>query len=548
LRTLLGTCVLACVALSGLLQASFAPAVLTAQEARRRAGDLKSSGVKAYHEGRLSAAAADLKAAIEINLNDFFAHYYLGLAYRDLRRYAEAREVLEVATTLDPRYLQVYVALGDVALGQGDPGESRVWYQKALNRQERYAPALDGLGRLAEALGNEEAAAERYREAIAANRGFAEPYVHLGEMYRRQGRSDDAITLFHEAIKYQPDFAAAFRFLGVAYGELGRRTEAIALLTKAAELEPEEPDHLVALGRLLASWDDRIQAREAFAAAREIASDCPGAYQGLAEMERREGRFDEALALLETALEIPGLDDETRTALLSRHTRYRREKRQFAELHERLSAPALVSVEDEDRDAAMTAESGASTQGPGGEREKAFVRLELARALRDVEDFPGAFEICIDVLEILGRPVELVFECGYYALSAERFTPARELLEEASQRDPSDEYLLIDLGLAYAGLGRLTNAAAAYRQALEVNPDFVEAAIYLGNANLRLGLIDDAEAAYRIALGLAREPQLLDRIQKLLLTIEEIRNPPVDGPASGQGIDLGAEAGRGGVR
>jgi tetratricopeptide (TPR) repeat protein len=178
----------------------------------------------------------------------------------------------------------------------------------------------------------------------------------------------------------------------------------------------------------------------------------------------------------------------------------------------------------------------------------AHARLELARALRDVEDFPGAFAACTEVLEILGRPAELVFECGYYALSAERFTPARELLEEASRRDPSDEHVFIDLGLAYAGLGRLTNATAAYRQALEVNPASMEAAIYLGNTNLRLGLIDDAEAAYRIALGLAREPQLLDRIQKLLLTLEEIRNPPLDGPATGPGIDLGTEAGRGGIR
>jgi tetratricopeptide (TPR) repeat protein len=102
--------------------------------------------------------------------------------------------------------------------------------------------------------------------------------------------------------------------------------------------------------------------------------------------------------------------------------------------------------------------------------------------------------------------------------------------------------------VAHAGLGRLSSAAAAYRQALEVNPSSIEAAIYLGNANLRLGLIDDAEAAYRIVLGLAREPQLLDRIQKLLLTLEEIRNPPLNGPSTGPGIDLGTEAGRGGVQ
>jgi tetratricopeptide (TPR) repeat protein len=533
-----------------------AAAVLTAEEARRKAGELKSSGVRAYQEGHLSRAVEDLRAAIEINLNDFFAHFYLGLALRDLRRYSEAREVLEVAAELDPRYLQVYVALGDVALGQGDPGEARVWYQKALQRQESYAPALDGLGRLAEAKGEEEEAIRKYREAIESNRGFPMPYVHLGDIYRRQGRIDDAVNLFHEAIKYQPNFAEAFRFLGVAYGELGRRTEAIALLERAAELEPENAGHPVALGRLLASWDNRIQARAAFTTARELAPDSHEPYLGLAELERREGRFEEALTWLDAALAVSGLDDETRTTLLARHTQYRSEQRRLAEIRERLAdaeraragAPGAVASPGA---AAEDDPAGEAGQTPPGEEALAgwqatpealaWARLELARMLRDVDDFPGAFEACRSTLDDLGRPLDLVFECGYYALAADDFDPARDLLDEVTRRDPSDERALIDLGLAYAGLGRLTSAADAYRRALELNSSSIEAALYLGNANLRLGLIDDAEAAYRTVLRLAAEPVLIDRIQKLLLALDDIRNPSLNGPDPDTSLDIGRE-------
>ncbi len=475
--------------------------VLTAQEARRQSGELKNRGVRAYQEGRLREAAEALSAAININLNDFFGHFYLGLALRDLRRYSEARAVLEVAAELDPRYLQVYVALGDVALGQGDPDAARAWFQKALNQQGNYAPALDGLGRLAEARGDTEAAVEQYRKAIEANRGFPMPYVHLGEIYRRQGKVDDAITLFQEAIRYQPDFAAAYRFLGVAYGKLGRRAEATTLLEKAAGIAPEDPGPLLDLAGLLAEWDDRVQARARYQAARKLAPDRPEPLMGLAELERRDARHDAALALLDEALALPDLGEEVELEIRSRQAGYRSQARRLEAIAARREAAA-------------------------GDEARAWAALALARERREAGDLPGALAACREALPPLGRPVDLVSECAYYALEARDHGPAAELLEEAVERDPGEERALVNLGLAYAGLGRLPSAVEAYRRALELNPASVEASLYLGNASYRLGRLDDAEAAYRAALRGASDPLLLDRLQRVLGEIEQERLPP----------------------
>ena len=504
----------ACLAL---LPAAAARGLLTAEEARRRAGELKNGGVHAYQEGRLADAIRDLSAAIDINLNDFFAHYYLGLALRDTSRYPRARRVLEVAAELDPGYLQVYVALGDVALGQGDPATARAWFQKALNRQASYSPALDGLGRLAEARGDEEQAIARYREAIDANRGLPLPYVHLGEIYRRQGRQSDAIELFEQAIHFRPDFALAYRFLGVTFGELGHRNEATAFLKEAIRIEPENPDFRLTLALLLLAWDDPHLAREHFEEARRLAPQRHAPLVGLAGLERHEGNYDGALALLEEAAGLDGLDDDQRLAILNVAVRYERERKH--------------------RDA-LLAEMAA---GDGG-LDDARARVELARLHRDAGDPNGALTLCRQALDPLGRPGGLVFECGFYALQARDFGPAVELLEEAVSLDPAEERAWIDLGLAHKGLGRLTSAVHSFREALELNPRSTEALVFLGNAYFRLGDLDEAERAYRGALQVTSDIEMIDRLQIVLRDLEERRvaaeSPPAAEPtteAVGQG-------------
>ena len=498
--------IIVCTAL-GMASLGPASAMLTAEEARKKAGELKNVGVKAYLDGRLAEAIENLSAAIDINLNDFFAHYYLGLALRDTAGYARAREILEVAADLDPRYLAVYVALGDVALGKGDPGTSRAWYQQAINRQANYAPAMDGLGRLAEARGDEEKAIERYKEAIQANRGFPQPYVHLGDVYRRTGRLHDALDMFQQAIKFRPDFAPAYRFLGVTYGELGRRNQAISFLDKAIELEPENSDLRLDLARLLLEWDDAYRARVQFEAAVALAPGRGEPLVGMARLERHEENFNLALDYLDRALAAVFAGESGRIQAEELRERYEDARQRST----RLNQAALEAADD----------AGAA---------RAY--LELARLHRDAGDHPDAMTDCLRALDPLGRPVELVFECGYYALEAGDYGPAADLLAEVVERDPSDERAQIDLGLAYSYLGRLASAAAVYRGALELNPQSVEASIYLANTYYRLGLFDRANTTYRQALGMTRDTETLDHLQAVLLHLQEMAAGLTDSPAA----------------
>ena len=99
-----------------------------AGEGRAEAFRLLNQGVSAYRKGRFAEAVEKLARASSMALNNFPAHYYLGLALIGDRRYDEAINALDIALDLDPNHLQSHVAKGDARLKQGDLDESKASY------------------------------------------------------------------------------------------------------------------------------------------------------------------------------------------------------------------------------------------------------------------------------------------------------------------------------------------------------------------------------------------------------------------------------------
>ena len=73
-----------------------------AGDVRVEAYRLLNQGVAAYKRGDYAMAAEKLQRSAGMALNNFRAHYYLGLALIGDRRYADSIEALTVALDLDP--------------------------------------------------------------------------------------------------------------------------------------------------------------------------------------------------------------------------------------------------------------------------------------------------------------------------------------------------------------------------------------------------------------------------------------------------------------
>lgn len=153
---------------------------------------------------------------------------------------------------------------------------------------QAFYPAYAGLGYVALAQGQHREAVEEFDRAIAANPSYVPALVGRGEAQLALGQNDMALASFEAALVADPSLTSVrsrvevLRFRGLQ--------ESVAAARDAAQA-----------GRL-------AEARTAYQEALAASPDSPFLYRELAEVERRDGNFDMALAHAEKASELDPSD------------------------------------------------------------------------------------------------------------------------------------------------------------------------------------------------------------------------------------------------
>ena len=455
----------------------------TATDVRKEAFNLLNQGVAAYNRGDFKAAIDALTKASNMSLNSFRTNYFLGLALTGDRRYGDAVQALSVALDLDPSHLQANVASGDALLAQGIVDEASPFYYRALKLRAEYPPALDGLARVQEALADDDKAIALYERAIASDKGYAAAYMHLGDLYLRRGRLDDAVKLLVEAVKIRPDFGPGLNRLAAAYGRLGFSNEAVATIRKAIELEPKNAEHHAVLGHVLLGMGVDGGAAAAFREAVALDPGEPRAHAGLAELARRGGRYDEAIAEIDLALADPRLDRRLKEIIQATRVKLLGEKTEVAAL--------------EARAAAGTA-SGSDM-------------ATLASLLASRGEWPRA-ALLLESTSPAGPERERL---AFYLFRAGRFRDAHEAYASLARETPRGD-LEINDGAALARLGSDPQAIEAYDRALAKDAAADRALLFRANALLRLGRSEDAVGAYKQFLQVKPEGESAEQVRRIL--------------------------------
>lgn len=469
-----------------------------------RAGDVRrdsfvliNEGVTAYKNGDYAIAVEKLRKASSMALNNFRAHFYLGLALIGDRRYRDALEALSISLDLDPDHLQSLVAVGDAYLKLGDISEAQASYYSALKYRPEYAAALDGLARIYEAQAEYDEAIAHFLRAISSNRGFAPAYTHLGDLYLRVGKFEEAVELLEEAVQVRPDFADGLNRLSLAYGRLGLINEAIATIQKALEIEPHNAEHPATLGQLALEQGSLSAAESAFRKSLELDAAQPHGLYGLAEVARRRGQYALSLERVDAALSDPRLD----AILAGRFTAYRAEVLDEKEIFERLEA--LVDT---------------------GEAESDHYS-ELALIYADRRLWEQASELQGQVDPSPEQRERLAF----MLFRANRFREAHEIYAGLLAETASATAAVND-GVTLAMLGDDDAAVVMYRRALEIDPDNRTATLFLANALLRLGHHDEAVESYSTFLKDAERGEWAERVRRMLEQIAPETLPPARKP------------------
>ncbi len=201
--------------------------------------------------------------AIKVTQDNYFAHYGLGISYKNLGCHQDAIESYKQAIKIRPDYDEAYNDLGISYFILGRYQDAIEAYKQAIRINPDLAKAYNNLGNAYTNLGRYQDAIEAYKPAIGINPDLAEAHYNLGTAYFILGRYQDAIEAYKQAIRVKPDLAEAHYNLGTAYFILGRYQDAIETSKQAIRIKPDWAEAHYNLGNAyinLGRYQDAIEA------------------------------------------------------------------------------------------------------------------------------------------------------------------------------------------------------------------------------------------------------------------------------------------------
>ena len=177
-----------------------------------------------------------------------------------------------------------------------------------LPQPESWARQIELRAVEAFAADREEEAIELYQRAIAVCPSYADAYEGLGVILGRHRRYEEAIELMKKLLEVDPLSVMAHTNLSLYYNQLGRiedaEQEAAEAMRAKMRRDQDEKD-LAEAGRLQtdSATDDRERRAEMFRQVLDLDPDDALGNFGLGELLVEEGRYADAVAHLERALE-----------------------------------------------------------------------------------------------------------------------------------------------------------------------------------------------------------------------------------------------------
>jgi tetratricopeptide (TPR) repeat protein len=204
--------------------------------------------------------------------------YFLAHLYRLRGESANAIVWFERSLQLQPDSVATLVWLGDAYLDQGRPADAEPLLMKVLSQQPRSVPALFGLGRVALARQDYGRAIDYLEQALAIDQHATLIHYSLAMAYRGAGNLERAEAHLKQRGPGQirpPDplmmeldtvleSAVAYEVRGARALDEGKWAEAAGYFRKGIELAPDEPSYRHKLGTALAMMGDGQGAFEQF--------------------------------------------------------------------------------------------------------------------------------------------------------------------------------------------------------------------------------------------------------------------------------------------
>ena len=348
---------------------------------------------------------------------------------------------------------------------------------------------------------------------LKADPGEPDGLQLLGLVRERQGQLVEAEALLRRSLTARPSQPHVQVHLGRILADAGKHHDAIAVLQAAALAQPDLFDAFVILAQVQFTVGKLAAAEENYRSALRLVPRSPVALLGLGVLLIKLLRPAEAESLLRTAAENTARP---------------------ASWQARLAFHLGQSLELQGRgEDAIEAWRHAIALDPAHTEAHRELNALLYRRGRD-EEFLASHDAAVQSLPS-SRAAErgaLLLQKAGFLMDAERYEEARECFAQVAALAPRSAGPQNGLGAAYARLGRLDAAIAAYEKSLRLQPDDGTTKTHLACVLLESG---ETKRALRLTTDAARHRPH----DQALLAVHELALRANDDPRAERLADYG---------
>lgn len=422
------------------------------QIAPRRPDLLAALGESYFMAGKVDKAVEEFKKLLEIE-GSARSYAFLGLSYRNLGRFDEAKQYFQQGLKLDPHNSSCLFNLGFIAERQGDSAGAEAMFQETLRYNPNFPDALLELANLRIAGGKPQEAADLLKNFVRVSHDPATGYYKLAMVERslhQTAAADRDLNVFQTLSKNASAGPYPYEHL---FDYLDNRSKLapgardqldLEELTEQIKKHPDQPEDLYMLAEAYLKTGKLDDARSTIVELDKLSSGDFRTLTGIGVLLARYHLYDDAIRHFQQALQANPASDEVIFDLANAYFREHR-------YSEALDAAGQVSTE--------------------GRKDDAYLAL-LGDIYAHLGDSVHAEEIFRDAIARNPDNDQDYLALSLLELRENNITGAKQTLLKGQARIPGSGKILWGLGLASVLEGNTAEAGGRFERAVDMLPDW----------------------------------------------------------------------------
>ena len=466
--------------------------------APKRPDLLASLGESYFMAGKIEKAIEIFNRLLEVD-HSARSYAFIGLSYRNLGRFDEAKEAFQKGLALDPKNSTCLFNLGFIAERQGDAATAEAMFQQTLRVNPEYPDALLELANIRMAAKRYSEAEELLRKYVRVSRDPATGYYKLAMVERslhETAAADRDLNVFKTLSKNASSGPLPYEHL---FDYLDNRSKLapgardqldVASLENQIKTHPEQPQDLYLLAEAYLKSGRLADAKNTIIQLDKLSAGDYRTLTGTGVLLARYRLFDDAIQHFQAALQIIPASDEVKFNLANAYFR------------KRLYSQALDM---------------ANQVSEQGRKDDAYLAL--------LGDIYGHLGESAHASEIFGNAItrnpdndQNYLSLALIQLRANDIEGAHQTLSRGQSRIPASGKIYWGLGLTSAMGGNTAEAARQLERAIDLLPEWPGGYSTLGVFYFQIGQVGKAketlnrfkESSANASLDISRIEQVLD--------------------------------------